>query len=101
MDDPKYDNRRDDAVKPSRCQQWRLRHASDELQTRTWLVGANNGRLNPSDWVTVATGVINDISSDPAPEPPVVLVAGETALHRELKVDLRTKRSASPRAGHS
>lgn len=81
-----------DTRKFSACRQWRV--LAGRLETRNWLVNPGGRALGRAPaWVTVATGVINDVSV----EPPFEFVAADASrVHQELRVNLRAQRSTRP-----
>lgn len=76
-----------------KCLQWRV--LNEKLETRTWLVNSGGNDIPGSGhaWVTVATGVVNNLAT----EPPFVLrpISADNSL-RGIAVELRTQRSSKP-----
>lgn len=89
--DSMRDNRTTAVARDHRCHQWRV--LARKLQTRTWLVNSVGVATPPKPrWTTVGTGIDNEITTDPPFLTPIV----STSLHRQLAVDLVTKRSDRP-----
>jgi hypothetical protein len=72
----------------SACTQWRLHSATAQLQFRTW---ADVSSPTVSSWQTVASGVVND----PTTEPPFVFSAATTSQSQQ-RVDLYLVAGSAP-----
>ena len=102
-EDNERDSRTDPARKADRCHQWRVR-PDGHLQTRTWLVTPNGTTSEATAWLTVATGINNNLATEPPFLPPPTggrLQATPTATpaprdHQGLTVDFRARRSNRP-----